>query len=107
MLLPHTLVIERSTAGAVDTWNQPSYSYADLATVPGLVDPKSALEVAQANQAGAVVGDYTIYVHSTVDLTEADRIRYGGREYEILGIRPYVPGLNLDHLEADARLVRA
>jgi head-tail adaptor len=102
----HTLAIERSTPGSEDDYGQPSQTYAVLATVQGLVQPKSYREVALTSQGGAVVSDHTIYLRPT-DLQEADRIRFepdDGRRFEVYGVRD-AAGLG-HHLEVDARMVQ-
>lgn len=102
--LLHTLVIERATSGAEDDYGQPARTYATLATVAGLVQPKKYQEVALLSQAGAVVSTHTIYMRPT-DLQEADRILYGGARYEVTGVRD-AAGIG-HHLEIDCRLVGA
>lgn len=102
--LLHTLVIERATSGAEDDYGQPARTYATLATVSGLVQPKSYREVALSTQAGAVVSTHTIFMRPT-DLQEADRILYGSQRYEVTGVRD-AAGLG-HHYEVDARLVGA
>lgn len=104
--LVHTLVIERPTDGAVDEYNQPTTTYAPLSEVPGLVQPKTAREVAQLNQAGAVVSTFTIYLRPT-EVQPSDRVTVvdGGMAgtYEIDGVRD-AAGIG-HHLELDARMV--
>lgn len=107
-LLVHSLVIERATAGAVDEYNQPTLTWATLTTVPGLVQPKSVREVAQLNEAGAVVSTHTAFLRPT-DITERDRIAIAAGSmagtYQIDGIRD-AAGLG-HHLEIDCRKVAA
>lgn len=103
----HRLVIERASDGAVDEWNQPAQTWATLSEVRGLVHPKSVREVAQLNEAGAVVSTHTIYMRPT-EVEPADRIRFepdDGRRYEIDGVRD-AAGIG-HHLEIDARMVAA
>ncbi len=110
MRLIHSLAILRGTVTddplTNDENNQPTRSPdAVLDTVRGLVQPKSVREVAQLNQAGAVVSDHTIYLYPT-DLREADRIRFDpddGRRYEVRGVRD-AAGIG-HHLEVDAEMV--
>jgi hypothetical protein len=105
--LIHSLVIERATNGALDEYNQPSQTWATLSEVRGLIQPKSVQEVAQLNQAGAVVSTHTIYMRPTA-VQPADRIRFepdDGRRYEIDGVRD-AAGLG-HHYEIDARVVEA
>lgn len=104
--LIHTLVIERPTDGTVDDYNQPTTTYAALATVPGLIQPKTAREVAQLNQAGAVVSTHTAYLRPT-EVQPSDRLLIAAGDmagtYEIDGIRN-AAGIG-HHLEADCRMV--
>lgn len=104
MMLVHSLTIERSTADALDDYGQPAMTFATLATVRGLVQPKSAREKAQANQAGAVLSEFSIYVLLTTDLRSADRIVYDGATYQIDGIERRAYG-GLAHQKADASRV--
>lgn len=105
-LFRHVLVIERATPGAADDYNQPTRTYATLATVPGLIQPKTAREVAQGNEAGAVVSTHTAYLRPT-DVQPSDRLRIaaGGMAgtYQIDGVRN-AAGLG-HHLEIDCRQV--
>lgn len=104
----HSLVIQRATDGAVDEYNNPTRTWATLATVPGLVQPKTARELAQLNQAGPVLSTFTILLLPT-DIAPADRITVAAGAmagtYELDGIRN-VGGFNLQ-LEADAHMVEA
>ncbi len=88
-LLIHSLAVERATAGAEDAYGQPARTYATLAVFRGRIEPKSAREIAQVNQAGAVVSDHALRTRPR-DLRASDRIRFepaDGRLYEITGIR--------------------
>lgn len=104
--LLHTLVIERPTDGAVDEYNQPTTTYATLATVPGLIQPKKVEEVAALNQAGATVSTHTAYLRPT-EIQPSDRVRIASGNmagtYEIDGIRN-AAGIG-HHLECDVRMV--
>lgn len=105
-LLVHSLVIERATPGAVDDYNQPTLTWATLATVPGLIQPKSAREIAQLNETGAVRATHTAYLRPT-DINEADRITIaaGGMAgtYQIDGIQDAAG--HGHHLEIDCSRV--
>ena len=106
-LLIHTLAIERATSGASDEYGQPSRTYATLATFRGRIEPKSAREVAQLNQAGAVISDHTLYARPR-DLRESDRIRFDpadGRLFEITGIRDMAGAGH--HLTVDLAVIKA
>jgi len=109
--LIHTLEIWRPTFNEndLDDRGQPAVNYALLATVAGLVQPKSVREVALISQAGSTIGDYTIHLEPT-DLAESDRIDHvvgAGREsYELTGIRRFDFG-SFPHFEVDARRMSA
>lgn len=82
---PHTLVIQRVTGGAVDDRGVPAQTWATLASVSGRVEPKDVREMAQLSQGGPVASTHTIYMLPR-DITEADRITYGGGTYQLDGI---------------------
>lgn len=106
-LLIHRLAIERATEGAVDDQNMPAQTWTTLAEVAGLIQPKSALETRQLNEAGVVVSTHTIYLRPT-DITAADRIRAvtgPPGTYQLDGIRD-AAGMG-HHLEIDAQMVAA
>lgn len=106
----HTLVIERAfgadtdanAEADVDEYGQPIRHFdTSFATIQGLIQPKTDREVALASQAGADVGDHTIYMLRR-DLTTADRLRDAdGVVYEIRGIRDHNFG-GLAHFAVDA-----
>lgn len=104
--LVHTLVIERPTDGAPDEYNDSVVTYGTVSEVPGLIQPKTAREVAQLNQAGAVVSTHTAYLRPT-EVQPSDRLRIASGDmagtYEIDGIRN-AAGIG-HHLEADCRMV--
>lgn len=106
-LLIHSLAVERATSGAEDAYGQPLRTYATLSTFTGRIEPKSAREVPQANQAGAIVSDHTLRTRPR-DLRESDRIRFeptDGRAFEITGIRDVAGGGH--HLAVDLKLIEA
>lgn len=100
----HELEIQRSTAGAGDDYNQPSETWSTIATAHGLIQPKNVDELNQANQAGAVISDHSIFMPSTTDVREADHLVYQGDAYEIEGIERREYG-KLRHLKVNARKV--
>lgn len=104
--LIHTLTIERATDGAPDEYNALERTWSTLAAVPGLIQPKTAREVAQLNQAGAVVSTHTIYTRPT-EIQPSDRVKVAGGlmagTYEIDGIRDQAGRGH--HLAMDARMV--
>lgn len=104
--LVHHLAIERVTDGTRDEYGVPDQTWALLTLVRGLIQPKTAVEVAQLTQGGAVASTDTIYLLPT-DVTESDRIRFDpddGRRYQVVGVRD-AAGLG-HHLELDATLVK-
>lgn len=109
-LLIHTLVIERATAGAVDAYNQPTLAWATLATKAGRIQPKMPDEIAQLNEAGAVVSTHTAWLWPT-DVTEADRFSSADEwvtgTYQIDGVRPVMGRGQVHHFELDCRKVTA
>lgn len=102
----HGLIIERATAGAVDEYNTPSRTWSTLSEVPGLVQPKTARELAQLNQAGPSRATYSIYLRPT-DVEASDRVRVADAgvagTYEIDGVLNQA-GRN-HHLKLDAHRV--
>jgi head-tail adaptor len=92
----------------VDAYGQPTRTFAILAAVRGLIQPKTQREMALSTEAGAAIGDHTIFLGRR-DITTADRIRDvtdsdAGPLYQVVGIRDFNFG-NLAHLEVDARRV--
>jgi hypothetical protein len=109
-LLIHRLVIERPYAtGAGDDYNQPVREPEDLLAIDARVDAKDQREIALQSQAGADVGDYTIFMRPT-DLLTSDRFRWAddnGDRFEIVGITVRDAATPLHHYEVDARLLRS
>lgn len=103
-LLIHTLVVKRNAAsGTLDDYGQPVMAETTVATVKGLIQPRRAYEVAQANQAGAAIGDHVGYMRPLAGLTTADWIERDGVRYDIHAI-PDAAGLG-HHLELDLQRV--
>ena len=102
--LIHTVAIERNTPGPVDEWNMPTEVWATIATPQALIQPKSGRERAQQNEAGAVTGQYRVYLRP-IDVTEGDHLIHqdGGEVYEI-GFVADAAGIG-HHLELDATRV--
>ena len=71
--LLHELTVMRGTAGTSDEYNQPSVTFASVGTVRALPQPKTIQEQALISQAGAVVGDWTIFTE-IADIRESDRL---------------------------------
>lgn len=102
--LLHTVAIERSTDGAVDDYNQPTQAFATIATVKALVQPKSARELAQVNEAGPVRGEYRVFMRPT-DITEGDHlIKQDTAEIYEIGFVADAAGVG-HHLELDCTRV--
>jgi hypothetical protein len=108
-LLVHPLAIVTPTnaaPAAVDDYGQPVPGTPTTTLVQGMVQPKTAQEVALTSQGGAEIGDFTIFLPS-MRLSGAAYIRDepdGGRRFEIVGVRSLEFG-SVPHLEVDAKLV--
>jgi SPP1 family predicted phage head-tail adaptor len=102
--LIHSLVIERATNGTEDDRGMPTQAWATAATIPGLVQQKHAEELAQLSQGGPVTSLHKAYLPYGADVHEADRIRQGGRLFQVTGIDPDVGGAR-HHAVADLQLV--
>lgn len=103
-LLRDTVAIQRGTPGAVDDYNAPSISYATIATIACLIQPKSGRELGQVNEAGPVRGEYRIFMLPT-DVTEGDQIiRQTPAEVYQVGFVADAGG-QAHHLELDASRV--
>ena len=103
MDFPHSVTIQRATDGAIDDRGVAVQTWADLATARAWVQPKNARELAQLSQSGPVTSSHTVYLWPTADVTEADRLVYGGDTYQIEGIRDEA-GL-AHHFKLDCKLV--
>jgi len=100
----HTLVVRRMVAsGTLDDYGQPVSAPATVATVPGLVQPRRAREVALASQAGAVVGDYVGYMDPLAGLGTDCWVEVRGVRYDVLAM-PDAAGIG-HHLELDLKRV--
>lgn len=98
-------VREVDDAGSVtvDTYGQPVTSEGTVATVAGLVQPRSAREVAAASQAGASIGNHVAYLDPLPGLLTGDWLEVDGLRYDILSIAD-AGGVG-HHLELGLRLV--
>ena len=109
--LIHDLAIVTPTQNAeeeLDDYGQPVAGEPDVDLVSGLVQPKSAREVALISQAGAEVSTHTVFL-TLQDLTGASYIRFhpdDGDRYEITGVRRYDFGRS-PHLEVDCKRVKS
>lgn len=115
--LIHTLTIERGTEIGDSDWGQAEEVFATSATVQGLPQPKTIREMALTTDAGAVVGDWTIFL-PVVPLHESDRIIHDPVTCTVRGVRDLPAGTFQPtgirnaagighHLEVDATLVAA
>jgi len=96
--LIHSLVVRRNVpTGAVDDYGQPVTAETTVATVAGLVQPRSAREVTLASQAGAAIGTHVGYLRPLAGLTTHDWIEHDGQRYDVVSVAD-AAGLN-HHLE--------
>lgn len=85
----HTIVVKRlvDAEPAVETgYNQPTQVAATVATIPGLIQPRSAREVALSTEAGVVIGQHVGYIDPLANLLTGDWLEVGGVRYDILAI---------------------
>lgn len=102
--LIHTLThVSTPLSGSDDAYGQPAPGAPVTASVRGLVQPKSAREVADSRSAGVAVADHVIFLEP-MTVSAADHFLYGDDRLEIVGIRSYAFG-RTPHLEVDARRV--
>jgi hypothetical protein len=108
-LMVHPLAIvtpETPDPDNVDGYGQPVAGTPTVTQVRGMVQPKSAREIALTSQGGAETGDFTIFLPS-MHVSGAAYIRdepATGRRFEIVGVRSFEFG-TVPHLEVDAKLV--
>jgi hypothetical protein len=108
-LLVHPLAIVTPVTpdpDIVDEYGQPVSGTPGVETVNGMVQPKTAREIAQVNQAGAEFSDHTIFLLPR-HIEGAAYIRDdpdAGRRFDIIGIRSFEFG-SVPHLELDVKLV--
>jgi hypothetical protein len=86
-----------------DDYGQPDAGTPVTTAVKGLVQPKSAREIADSRSSGAALGDHVVFLEP-MTLSEADHFLYGTDRLEIVGIRRYEFG-RTPHLEVDARRI--
>jgi hypothetical protein len=108
-LLTHPLAIVTPTTpvpGSATDWNQPVPGTPETVVVDGLVQPKSAREMALTTQGGAPVSDHVIFLLPR-RVSQAAYIRDEpdtGRRFDVVGVRSFEYGTE-PHLEVDCRLV--
>jgi len=85
--LLHTLVVKRMVAtAAVDDYGQTIPREMTVATVRGLIQPRSARELALTSQAGAVIGEHVGYLRPLAGLGTDCWIEMGGVRFDILSM---------------------
>jgi head-tail joining protein len=89
--LIHTLVIRRVAATldgngepVLDDYGQPMTGPTTLAEVPGLIQPRSAREIALTSQGGAVIGEHVGFLRPLAGLGTDCWIERDGARYDIL-----------------------
>lgn len=102
---PLTLAIPHRTAEP-DEYGQPTATDVELVELRGLVQPKTVDEIALVSQAGAEIGDHTIFLLPREIPTGAYFTNARGERLDVRGVRRYEFG-RTPHLEIDARLVRS
>lgn len=103
------LTVRRSSASGSPTprGHQP-VAWADAGIVTGFVIERTGQEINGPDLGGTVISDALIGLPADAGVTEKDRIRDGSAEYELLFVRRIrdLDGAE-DHIEADARRIRA
>jgi len=83
----HTLTVKRmSSTGGLDDYGQPVTAETTVATVKGLIQPRSAREVAQSASAGAAIGDHVAYLDPLAGLATDCWIERDGIRFDIVSI---------------------
>lgn len=100
-----TLVVpQRDSGGLLDERGMPEVGLPDETSMKGLVQPKTVREIALTNQAGAEIGDHTVFLQPMEIPTGAWIRDADGRRLDITGVRRFDFG-RTPHLEVDARVV--
>lgn len=108
--LIHSLAIVTPThevSGDLDEYGHPVAGDPDVDLVSGLVQPKSAREIALTSQAGAQVSDHVVFLPRSVTVRNESYIRFqpdDGDRFEVVGIRDFNFGGGA-HLEVDCRRI--
>lgn len=113
-LLTHPLAIVSPAYEVTDDdYGQPEAAEPTVTVVNGLVQPRTARELALVSQAGAEVSDHVIFLApreipagSWIADADGSGVLAGGRRFDITGVRSYEYG-RAPHLEVDCRLVGA
>ena len=90
--IPHDsgdAVVEVDDAGGevLDDYGHPFMSLTTMATVPGLIQPTGAREVALADQAGVIVGSHIGFIGLLPGLANDCWLEVAGVRYDILAIQ--------------------
>lgn len=108
--LVHHLTIVRTTfddaEDARSEYQQPAETTEEI-EVRGLVQPRSAKEIADSRSAGSAIGDHVVFLQP-IELLGSDALVWTetGQRLEIVGIRSYLFGRSPHH-EVDVRSVTA
>lgn len=102
----HTLTLVRTPrdVGSLDDYGQPTAGTPSETSVRGLLQPRTAREVAESRSAGAEIGTHVIFLPLGTDIVPSDAVIFSAQRYEVTGIREHAYG-GLAHLEVDARAV--
>jgi hypothetical protein len=95
--------VDDAGTATLDDYGQPVTVETTIATVPGLIQPRRAREVALASQAGAVIGEHVGYCRAIAGLDTDCWLEVGGVRYDLLSM-PDAGGVG-HHLELDLRRV--
>lgn len=85
-LLTQTVTIVRRASSGRDAYNNPAYTWTDLATHAGRLTQTEATEVAVGED--RVISDWNLYFPDDADIAAHDRVRVDGRTFEVVG-EPY------------------
>lgn len=110
--LVHRLAIVTTAEGADDDYGHPADGSVTTEAVRGLVQPRTAREMALLSQNGVPYSDHVIFLPSmrldgAAYITDADTSGDpidGGRRFEVVGVRSFEFG-STPHLEVDVKLV--
>lgn len=111
--LVHSLTIVTPTDDvwtATDEYGQPVAGEPTVTAVSGLIQPKTAREIALISQAGAQISDHTVFLLRSAPVENRSYVRYAtddGDRFEVVGIRDFNFGTVSDHLEVDCRRVHS
>lgn len=101
-LLTHSLSLVSPTFTTAN--GETSQTGTTTVAVAGLVQPRSAEEIAALSQAGAEVSTHVVFLELREIPNGAWISDSAGRRYDITGVRRFEFG-SAPHLEVDARLV--